>query len=466
MPLPVADPLKEEVTQAASTTAADPAPGSASFRLVVVEGFDVGRQLSMHGGEALRVLVGKGPTADLKLVDPAVSRRHLALEIDSGRLRITDLGSTNGTRIDDHDIIDAFAHGGELLRIGSTAIRVERLAEAPPADPAPRASPFARVVGASPAMLRLYPLCERLAASQVPVIIEGETGTGKESLAEALHEAGPRGAFPFVVFDCTAVAASLVESELFGHERGAFTGASTARKGLFELAEGGTLLIDEIGDLDPSLQPKLLRAVERSEIRRVGGAKPIRCNVRVLAATRRDLEREVQRGRFRDDLFHRLAVARIELPPLRKRREDIPRLARHFWDTFGGAPGGPPGELLEAWADMPWPGNVRELRNAVARRIALGELDPLSGAPSGAVKTSLDAPVGAGRGEAELESILAMNLPFSKARRLVLESFVRRYVARALAQSGGDVAAAAAASGIARRYFQLLRERRDKADEP
>jgi DNA-binding NtrC family response regulator len=314
-------------------------------------------------------------------------------------------------------------------------------------------------------MRRLYPLCERLAASSVPVIVEGETGTGKEALAEALHEAGPRAAYPFVVFDCTAVSANLVESELFGHERGAFTGASAARKGMFELAEGGTLLIDEIGDLDLSLQAKLLRAVERSEVRRVGGSKPVRCQVRLLAATRRDLEREVQAGRFRDDLFHRLAVARIELPPLRRRREDIPLLARHFWRELGGPAEGPPPGLLEAWADRVWPGNVRELRNAVARRIALGELDRpgRSGvSPSDGPSVGEGGGAGdAGDGEVEIGAVLAMNLPYPKARRAVLDAFVRRYVERALAASGGNVAAAAAASGIARRYFQLLRDRRD-----
>ena len=460
-PFPRAGSAPEEITKAARSRADDAARGgaeAASFRLVVVDGLDVGRELRIDGGEASRLLVGKGPTADLKLVDPAVSRRHIALEIEGERLRITDQGSTNGTQIDGHEVVDAFARGGELLHIGATSLRVERLARSPEVASAQGASRFARVIGASPAMRRLYPVFERLAASTVPVIIEGETGTGKEALAEALHEAGPRAAFPFVVFDSTSVAANLMESELFGHERGAFTGASTGHKGMFELAEGGTLLIDEIGDLDLPLQSKLLRAVDRSEVRRVGAARAIRCNVRLLAATRRDLEREVQQGRFRDDLFHRLAVARVELPPLRKRREDIPLLARHFWESLGGASGGPPGELLDAWSDMAWPGNVRELRNGVARRIALGELD---------------RPAGPGKGRApdaarddgdhlEIDDVLGMNLPYPKARREILESFVRRYVARALEGSGGNVAQAAAASGIARRYFQLLRERREK----
>jgi DNA-binding NtrC family response regulator len=452
----------EEVTKAQPIADAT-TDERASFRLVVVEGFDAGRELRLDGDEASRVLVGKGPTADFKLVDPSVSRRHLALEIERGRLRVTDLGSTNGTRIDDHEIVDAYARGGEVVRIGSTALRVERLAPSPQAGSARGASGFARVIGASPAMQRLYPLCERLAASNVPVIVEGETGTGKEALAEALHEAGPRAAAPFVVFDCTTVAATLIESELFGHERGAFTGASSTRKGMFELAEGGTLLIDEIGDLDLALQAKLLRAVERSEVRRVGGAKPIKCNVRLLAATRRDLEQEVQKGRFRDDLFHRLAVARIELPPLRKRREDIPLLARHFWQALGGAEGGLTREIVEAWADRPWPGNVRELRNAVARRIALGDLDASTRHPSARGENAAPGAATSGEpGDVEMADVLAMDLPFPKARRVVLDAFVRRYVTRALAASGGNVAAAAASSGVARRYFQILRDRGDK----
>jgi two-component system, NtrC family, response regulator HydG len=463
MPAPRAAPTHEEITKAAPSAPRDAPPTPVSFRVQVVEGLDAGRELRVDGNEASRLLVGKGPTADLKLADPAVSRRHLAIEIERGRLRITDLGSTNGTRLNECEIVDAFAKGGEVVRIGSTSLRIERMASGGGAGAKEDAARFARLIGASAAMRRLYPLCDRLAASSVPVIIEGETGTGKEALAEAIHEVGPRAKSPFVVFDCTTVAASLVESELFGHEKGSFTGASSARPGMFELADGGTLLVDEIGDLSLALQAKLLRAVERSEVRRVGGSKPIQCDVRLLVATRRDLEREVQQGRFRDDLFHRLAVARIELPPLRKRREDIPLLAQHFWSTMGGDPSGPPRTLVEAWAEMDWPGNVRELRNAVARRIALGELDHSTKAGEGSTRP----PPGQGAGEStaedlEIAAVLAMNLPFTKARRMVLESFIRRYVARALGAHAGNVAQAAAASGIARRYFQLLRERREK----
>jgi len=252
-----------------------------------------------------------------------------------------------------------------------------------------------------------------------------------------------------------------MESELFGHEKGAFTGAVATRKGVFELAHGGTLLIDEIGDLDLALQPKLLRAVERGEIRRVGGDRPIKVDVRLLAATRRDLDQEVAAGRFREDLFHRLAVVRVELPPLRRRRGDVALLARYWWSTLGGdsvggsAGGGtpqmakgPPADLLRRWEREPWPGNVRELRNTIARQIALGDLAP---APTEDAPASAKADV--------IDGVIRARLPFARAREKVVDEFQRRYLEHVLAEAGGDTAKAAAASGIARRYFNLLRAR-------
>jgi transcriptional regulator with GAF, ATPase, and Fis domain len=304
-------------------------------------------------------------------------------------------------------------------------------------------------VGASDEMRRLYPLCEKLANANVPVIIEGETGTGKEVLAESLHEQGPLSQQPFVVFDCTAVPPALVESELFGHVRGAFTGAVAARKGVFEQAEGGTLLIDEIGDLELALQPKLLRAIERSEIRRVGGDRAIRVHVRILAATRRDLDHEVQAGLFRDDLFHRLAVARIELPPLRERHGDVTVLAKYFCLELGADESELDRELLMRWEGYDWPGNVRELRNAVARHLALGDLAPEGTGSSRSPKV-----------EDFIDPVLSMDLPIKEARDRVIAEFERRYLSRALAKHNGVVTHAAKASGIARRHFQRLRVRR------
>jgi DNA-binding NtrC family response regulator len=306
------------------------------------------------------------------------------------------------------------------------------------------------MVGESREMRRLYPLCSRLAQSDVPVVIEGETGTGKEVLAESLHEASPRGNGPFVVFDCTAVPPSLLESALFGHERGAFTGALTQRRGVFEQADGGTLFLDEIGDLEISLQPKLLRAIERGEVQRVGSNRWTRQNVRILAATRRNLDRDVQAGRFRDDLFFRLAVGRIDLPPLRRRRGDVAVLTRHFWSALAGevrplSPG-----LVDRFEDYSWPGNVRELQNAIARHVAVGELPPL-----GMLRAVDDT-------DDVVERVLARDLPLPRARAEVVEEFERRYLERVLDRHDGNVSRAAAASGIALRYFQLLKARRSK----
>jgi DNA-binding NtrC family response regulator len=303
-------------------------------------------------------------------------------------------------------------------------------------------------------MRKLYPLCERLAVADVPIVIEGETGTGKELLAEALHETSARAQGPFVVFDCTALPPNLIDSALFGHERGAFTGAVDTRTGAFEQAHGGTLLSDEIGELDAALQPKLLRALERSEVQRLGSNRWRKIDVRVIAATRRDLDREVQAGRFREDLFFRLAVARLELPPLRERHGDIGLLTRHFWKKLGGELPVPPA-MLARFEDYTWPGNVRELRNAIARRIALGEL-----ANEGVDEVAPPSrdPV---RGGSDLvERVLALELPLPRARQRVVEEFERRYVERVLAKYDGNVTRAAAASGIARRYFYTLRARR------
>ena len=423
-----------------------PSVPNAGFVLVVVDGPDAGRSFRFDDEAPPRILIGQSASCEIRLADPAVSRRHAAIELDGDRLRVFDLGSTNGTFVDRVGIVEAHLDDGFVLRVGGTSIRISRDAHTPVVE-LPAATAFGRMIGASREMRRLYRLCDRLALSDVPVVIEGETGTGKEVLAEAIHEQGARKNGPYVVFDCTAVPGSLVEAELFGHERGAFTGALATRKGLFEQAHGGTLLIDEIGDLELALQPKLLRAIERGEIRRVGGDRSIRVDVRILSATRRDLDREVQAGRFRDDLFHRLAVARIELPPLRERRGDITTLAKHFWTALGGDPRELTPDLTSRWEDLPWPGNVRELRNTVARRIALGDLAMVEtqqrSAPSG------DA----------IDELLQKDLPLVQARRYAIEDFEQRYLERLLGRHGGNVTKAAAAAGVARRHFQRLRAR-------
>jgi transcriptional regulator with GAF, ATPase, and Fis domain len=440
------------------STVARPVDEGRTARLrkaVVVEGPDAGREFLLEPNSPSRILVGTSEVCDLRLKDPTVSRRHAAFEADGKGYRLADLHSTNGTFVDGVKIIEVYVRGGELVRCGSTAMRLEVDAVVEPVQLS-SAIRFGATLGASVAMRRLYLLCERLAKARVPVIIEGETGTGKEVLAESLYEVGGAQG-PFVVFDCTSVSPSLVEAELFGHERGAFTGATTARPGVFEEAAGGTLLIDEIGDLDLALQAKLLRALDRGEVRRIGGQRWLKADVRVIAATRRDLDRAVAAGRFRDDLFHRLAVARVELPPLRERQGDVLLLARQFATDMGGSPDGVEAYVDTHFSDYNWPGNVRELRNAVARYVALGsdwEPSRAGGSTGGSVS---GAPAS---GAGWIEQILSSNMPYPLARRRTVEEFERRYIERILAAHGGNVAHAARASGLGLRYFRLVKARR------
>jgi DNA-binding NtrC family response regulator len=438
-----------------------------AFDIEIVDGPERGARLTIDAQSSGRVLIGQSPVCEIKLTDRAASRRHASLELSERGLRLTDLGSTNGTSVGPLSVVQLFLQGGETIGIGRTKIHVTARRVAAPPQPADASDRFGRLIGSSFEMRKLYPLCARLARSPVPVIIEGETGTGKEVLAESIHEQGDRAAGPFIVFDCAGITPGMVESELFGHEAGAFPGAGAARKGLFERAHGGTLFIDEVGELDTTIQPKLLRAIERSEIRRVGADQPIRVDVRVLASTRRDLDREVVAGRFRDDLFHRLAVGRIELPPLRRRREDIALLARHFCALFG-APSDPldarVGRQLRRWQDDPWPGNVRELRNAVARQLAYGDL-PSDEEEAIASEADPAAPASSESGDDLVERILRQRLPFGQARARMLEAFTSRYIRQALADHGGNVARAAASSGIGRRYFQRIKSRQADGDD-
>jgi DNA-binding NtrC family response regulator len=441
-------PYEEGVATAVTMNGPVPPRAPRAFALTAVSGPDAGKSFVIDVTTGGRVLLGQSPACAVRLEDETVSRRHAAFDLVDGALRLTDLGSTNGTFVNGVRALDVALTGGETIRVGGDVFRLE---PGEPADVAAESeTSFGRFVGASPEIRRLFPTMRRIAASDIPVVIEGETGTGKEVLAEALHEQGPRASGPFVVFDCTTVAASMMEAALFGHERGSFTGALASSPGLFEQADKGTLFIDEIGDLDLALQPKLLRAIERAEVRRIGGRQWIGVNVRVLAATRRNLDREVQAGRFRDDLFFRLAVGRIELPPLRNRRKDIALLATHFWHELGGNLAEPASDFLARLEDYDWPGNVRELRNAIARRIALGDAPRLEKAagPSASVP-SADA----------IQSIVDLDLPFPIARDKVLALFEQTYVARVLSRHAGNVTRAAHASGVGRRYFQTIRGR-------
>jgi DNA-binding NtrC family response regulator len=303
-------------------------------------------------------------------------------------------------------------------------------------------------VGRSEAMLQVFKIAARVAASDATVLILGESGTGKELVARAIHGASPRATGSFVPVDCGAIAEGVLESELFGHVKGAFTGAQSARRGLFEEAGGGTLFLDEIGDVGPGLQARLLRALQESTIRRVGANEAIPVDVRVVAATNKDLEAVVRAGRFREDLFYRLNVVPLRIPPLRERREDVPLLAEHFAAKHGKGEGAAISaearELLQAYD---WPGNVRELENVVARALAIN--------PSGVVVPA-DLPDRI-RGAANAEP--AKGLPLPPGVRPTLDELSRRYVSLVLAECGGNKTKAAEQLGIDRKtLYRILGE--------
>jgi DNA-binding NtrC family response regulator len=258
---------------------------------------------------------------------------------------------------------------GDTITIGETVLAIARLADMA-VEPLSRTDRYGRVLGRSIAMRRVFSLLERVASSEATILIEGETGTGKSALAEAIHESSKRAPGPFVVVDCGALPGTLLESELFGHERGAFTGAVDTRIGLFESAKGGTVLLDEIGDMPLDLQPKLLRALERRVVRRVGSSREIPIDVRLIAATHHDLRREVNQNTFRSDLWYRLNTVRVVMPPLRERRDDIAMLTASFYqDLLGDPTAAPPAELVRTMLRGPWRGNVRELRSAIERAL-------------------------------------------------------------------------------------------------
>jgi two-component system, NtrC family, response regulator HydG len=381
-----------------------------------------------------------------------VSRRHVALDVEGGRVRVSDLGSKNGTRINGVKVIEAWVQGGETIQAGSTLFQLDRQSSGKKVALSPATS-WGRMIGASTEMRRLYPLCEKLAQSDVPVIIEGDPGTGKELLAECLHEQGPRANGPFVVLDCTAVPAPLLESELLGYVASARPGATEGRPGVIERAHGGTLLINEVAELDLALQVQLLNILERRSVKRLGSDVATETDFRLLVSTRSDLDREVAAGRFRDELLHRIAVARIELPPLRRRKGDVLLLARHFCQELGGSEQALQQALRLGWDEYAWPGNVRELRSTVARHLALGELAELSvdDEPQGEEPVSVDQIIEQ-----------ALTLPLGEARQRVVVEFERRYVRRVLDRHSGNVTNAAESAGVARRYFQILKARLEK----
>ncbi|MEO1335308.1 MAG: sigma 54-interacting transcriptional regulator, partial [Myxococcota bacterium] len=333
------------------------------------------------------VTVGKRGECDLVLTDASVSRRHLRITrvgkaetaSEEDRWMLVDLDSTNGTFLHDARVHEASISSGAIVRAGKVEIAFapERQDVEIPEWTEPK---FGALVGKSPPMRQLFGLLARIAPTDATILVQGETGTGKGLVAKCIHQASARADKGFIVVDCGAVQRQLVESELFGHEEGAFTGAYAKRQGAFELASQGTVFIDELGELDLELQPKLLRVLDAREVRRIGGAQAIGVDLRVIASTRRDLAREVERGAFREDLFFRLSVVTLNVPPLRERAEDIPLLAEHFLKEISEQRSLTPPRLDDRTIDRltshDWPGNVRELKNALERAVLLSQVRP------------------------------------------------------------------------------------------
>lgn len=411
------------------------------------------------------LLIGSAADVAVRIDDRHVSRLHAEIAPAPGGLLVRDLGSKNGIFVGDIRIERAVLPGGTRFRVGETELEVsfdEVRAAREPSPEAPAKRSFHGLVGQSAVMRALFATLERIAASDAPALVTGETGTGKELVARAIHDASGRSAAPFVVVDCAALPEALLEGELFGHAKGAFTGAVTARAGAFEAAQGGTIFLDEIGELPPSMQPKLLRALESRTVRRLGETSQRSIDVRFVAATHRDLPSMVTRGSFREDLYFRIAVLPLRVAPLRERPEDVPVLLAHFEKRLGHKlPFGPPERAR--LATYAWPGNVRELRNFADRALALGGAMALEGIGLGdgkapAAHASLPPPVEPSAHDA------AADLPELRgAYRSFRDDWARtgdlRYVRALIERHGGDVLLAAAEAQIDKSYFYRLVKR-------
>ena len=433
-------------------------------RMEVTSGPDAGLVRDI---EAQVIRIGARRGNDVQLSDSKVSGLHCEIRLDDRGYRLRDLDSTNGTYVSSLRINDIYIQPGAQIALGSTRLKFEPLGDSVEIELADT-DRFGSMIGRSVKMRELFARLEKLAKTDTTVLVTGETGAGKELVAEALHDHSPRKDGPFVVLDCGSIPPNLIESELFGHERGAFTGATNSYAGAFERAHGGTVFLDEIGELPLGMQPKLLRVLERKEVRRVGGAKTIEVDVRIVAATNRDLGVEVNRGRFREDLYYRLAVARVHVPPLRERKDDLPLLIEHILAT---TPGGESAQIAQDTIDLmmkhDWPGNVRELRNVIERAVLLAESpdseDALRRAPKPAANAEPSITVTpsqtATSSDASMTVPVDVSIPFKLAKQNVISEFERRYISRLLAQHDGNISAAARAAGIDRMSIHKMLHR-------
>ncbi|MBL9100541.1 MAG: sigma 54-dependent Fis family transcriptional regulator [Myxococcales bacterium] len=404
-----------------------------------------------------RVVIGSHESCDLVLSDPTVSRQHLEVSLVPRGYALHDLDSRNGTFIGEVRVGEVTIDRETRVRLGGTELRLTPLRTTVDLK-LPDADRFGALLGRSPAMRRVFEVLARVAGSDATVLITGESGTGKEVAARALHEASPRRNGPFVVVDCGGLAANLVESELYGHQRGAFTGAAQARDGAFVAADGGTLFLDEIGELPLEQQTRLLGALERRQVQPLGSNRMRAVDVRVVAATNRDLRKEVNRGGFRPDLYFRLAVVGVHMPPLREHLEDIPMYVAAMlaeWSEGGAA--GLDAETVARLQAQTWPGNVRELRNTIERAVLLGELAlPGGDEPRADVKEPTSAGAAAalpGPGAVDPD------VPFKVGKAALVEAYERAYVAALMQRWNQNITRATRAAEIDRVYLLRLLDR-------
>jgi DNA-binding NtrC family response regulator len=429
-----------------------------SVRLVLIDGPDAGRAIEASGEQ---LSVGTADGNDLVLTDPQVSRFHATLTCAPLGVSILDGGSTNGTFFEGARLERATVPLGAVISIGQSRVRIEKggRVEVELLD-SEREPGFERFSARSAAMRRVLAQLLKAAQSEVSVLLVGESGTGKELLARALHERGPRKNGAFETVDCASLSPTLVGSELFGHEKGAFTGADRRHVGAFERAHGGTLFLDEIGELPDSLQPMLLGALERKRFRRLGGRDEVQVDVRVVSATHRDLRAEVNAQRFRLDLYYRLAVVRLAVPALRERLDDLPPLVEHFAKEAHARPADLErlldASFLEQLRRHDWPGNVRELRNVIDATLAMGE-PPVLISGDGQV-TTLPPPSSVPSAGPQLALAPLLEQPYKDARQLVLHEFERAYLPKLLERASGNVSQAARDADMDRSHlWELLR---------
>ncbi len=438
-------------------------------RLYVTKGPDAGQECLL---DKPIIRIGADPKADLVLSDQTVSRRHCEIRETEAGYRIVDLESTNGVIVAGTPCKDALLVPDCEVVIGNTSIRFSSSIDELQVIPSDHTR-YGDIIGRSLRMREIYTVIDRVAPSDLAVVIEGETGTGKELVARAIHQRSRRSYKPYVVFDCSAFPANLLESELFGHERGAFSGAIATHRGVFERADEGTIFFDELGEMDPAVQPKFLRVLETGEVRRVGGERDFHVDVRIVAATNRSLSDMVNKGSFRRDLFFRLAKIQLHLPPLRARPEDVSPLTDHFLEEHATRTRGDRRltprfgrEAMDLLLSYGWPGNVRELKNVVERAATFCDEGVITPA-------DLPSELG-GRGDLPgmipfspvQQTVSSEGKTFHVAKEEMLSHFEKEFLQDLLRRFGTNISRAAREAGVDRRHFyRLLKKHRLKGDE-